>query len=70
MQATRSAWREVVAASSVMYVPEGQLVQMGEAIEEYFPAAQLAHVVSEVAPNDSLDFPAPQPRQPVDSALA
>ena len=32
MQAVRSAWRGALAASSAMYVPEGQLVQVGEAV--------------------------------------
>ena len=37
-------WREAVVASSVMYFPEGQLVQLVETAEEYFPAEQMLQV--------------------------
>ena len=40
-QAERSAWREGVEASSVMYRPAGQSVQDVEARIEYFPEGQV-----------------------------
>ena len=34
-------WREAVVASSVMYFPGEQLVQLAETAKEYFPAEQM-----------------------------
>ena len=58
-QATRLAWREAVVASSVMYFPEGQLVQLVETAEEYFPAEQMLQVTLPCSAN----FPASQSKQ-------
>ena len=46
-------------ASSVMYFPDGQLTQVDEAAEEYFPKEQM---VQDVLPC-SENFPASQSRQ-------
>ena len=56
MQAARLAWKEVVAASSAIYFPEGQPVQLAEAAEEYFPKEQMLHDVALI--ETSAFFPA------------
>ena len=63
-QATRSAWRDAVVVSSVMYFPEGQLVQVGEAVEEYSPDEQVVQVLL----SSSEYFPASQSTQATRSA--
>ena len=60
-QATRSAWREAVVASSVMYFPGEQLVQLVETAEEYFPNE---HMMQDDAVEGSFAiFPASQSTQ-------
>ena len=56
MQESKLVWREVVVESSVMYFPEGQLVQLVETAEEYFPAEQMLQVTLPCSAN----FPASQ----------
>jgi len=59
MQAARLAWREAVIASSTMCFPKGQLVQVGEAVEENAPEEQTLQVVLPCSEN----FPASQSSQ-------
>ena len=49
-------------ASSVMYFPEGQLVQLAETAEEYFPAGQMLQVA---LPSCSENEPASHSKQAV-----
>ena len=65
-QETRSAWREAVAASSVMYFPDGQFVQLIEAVDEYVPKEQMTQEEAVVA--SFAIFPASQSMQAVSSA--
>ena len=58
-QDASSAWRDAVMASSVMYFPDGQLVQLVETAAEYFPEE---HIVQAVLPC-SENVPASQSRQ-------
>ena len=46
-------------ALSVIYFPEGQLVQLAETVEEYFPAEQMLHVTLPCLAN----LPASQSKQ-------
>ena len=45
IHAARLAWRDAVVASSTMYFPEGQLVQLVDAAVECFPKEQMVQVV-------------------------
>ena len=60
IQAVSSACREVVVASSAMYFPKGQLVQLDEAAVEYFPKEQMTQDVLPCSEN----FPASPSSQP------
>ena len=52
-------WREAVVASSVMYFPGEQLVQLAETAEEYLPAEQMLQATLPCSAN----FPASQSTQ-------
>ena len=61
IQAESSAWSEAVVASSVMYFPEGQLMQLAEPAGEDFPDEQMLQDVALI--RTSAFFPASQSMQ-------
>ena len=59
-------WREAVVASSVMYFPGEQLVQLAETAKEYFPAEQMMQ--DEAVVGSFAIFPVSQSTQATRSA--